>query len=191
MTIREIKKGNRDEDKILRDLGFIFDSEKDHYEPKKLLMLYIQNEIQNNYIQNESIGDKDKTLTIKEQLYMTRQYLSGIINDHKTHQLKIYLKIAIDFISSKDSDETCTMHAKSDNTEIMMCSETDEIIKELFEPLFQKYQEGLQKSMKGSEFIFDSFDVLSYDLNKISPNRRGSYIDSPEWLKNKKSSNES
>ena len=83
------------------------------------------------------------------------------------------------------------MHAKSDNTEIMMCSETDEIIKELFEPLFQKYQEGLQKSMKGSEFIFDSFDVLSYDLNKISPNRRGSYIDSPEWLKNKKSSNES
>ena len=45
--------------------------------------------------------------------------------------------------------------------------------------------------MKGSEFIFDSFDVLSYDLNKISPNRRGSYIDSPEWLKNKKSSNES
>ena len=138
MTIREIKKGNRDEDKILRDLGFIFDSEKDHYEPKKLLMLYIQNEIQNNYIQNESIGDKDKTLTIKEQLYMTRQYLSGIINDHKTHQLKIYLKIAIDFISSKDSDETCTRHAKSDNTEIMMCSETDEIIKELFEPLFQK-----------------------------------------------------
>ena len=122
---------------------------------------------------------------------MIRQYLSDIINDHKTHQWKIYLKIAIDFISSKDSDETCTMHAKSDDTEIMMCSETDEIIKELFEPLFQKYQEGLQKSMKGSEFIFDSFDVLSYDLNKISPNRRGSYIDSPEWLKNKKSSNES
>ena len=113
MTIREIRKGNRDEDKILRDLGFIFDSEKDHYEPKKLLMLYIQNEIQNNYIQNESIGDKDKTLTIKEQLYMIRPYLSGIINDHKTHQLKIYLKIVIDFISSKDSDETCTRHAKS------------------------------------------------------------------------------
>ena len=40
--------------------------------------------------------------------------------------------------------------------------------------------------MRGSEFIFDSFDALYYDLNKISLSRRGSYIDSPEWLKNKK-----
>ena len=35
ITIREIRKENRDEGKILRNLGFIFDSEKDHYEPKK------------------------------------------------------------------------------------------------------------------------------------------------------------
>ena len=34
-TIREIREKNRDEDKILRDLDFIFDPEKDHYEPKK------------------------------------------------------------------------------------------------------------------------------------------------------------
>ena len=40
--------------------------------------------------------------------------------------------------------------------------------------------------MRGSEFIFDSFDVLYYNLNKISLNRGGSYINSPKWLKNKK-----
>ena len=40
--------------------------------------------------------------------------------------------------------------------------------------------------MKGSEFLFDSVDVLYYNLNKISLNRGGSHIDSPEWLKNKK-----
>ena len=40
--------------------------------------------------------------------------------------------------------------------------------------------------MRGSEFIFDSVDALYYDLNKISLSRGGSYIDSPEWLKNKK-----
>ena len=92
--------------------------------------------------------------------------------------------MAIKFISSKeDSNETRTMLAKIDNIEIMMRSETDEIIEELFEYLLQKYQEGLQESMKGSEFIFDSVDVLCYDLNKISLNRGGSYIDSPEWLK--------
>ena len=37
----------------------------------------------NNYIQYESIGDKDKTLTIKEYLDMIRPYLSDVINDCK------------------------------------------------------------------------------------------------------------
>ena len=49
----------------------------------------------------------------------------------------------------------------------------------------QRYQEGLGESMNGSHFIFDSVDVLYYNLNKISLNRGGSFIVSPEWLKNK------
>ena len=40
--------------------------------------------------------------------------------------------------------------------------------------------------MKGSEFLFDSVDLLCYKLYKISLNRSGSYTDSPEQLKNKK-----
>ena len=54
--------------------------------------------------------------------------------------------MAINFISSKeDFNETCTMHAKSDNIEIMMGSETDEIVEELFKSLLQRYQEGLEE----------------------------------------------
>ena len=34
----------------------------------------------------------------------------------------------------------------------------------------QRFQEGLEESTRGSEFIFDSVDVLYYDLNKISLN---------------------
>ena len=94
--------------------------------------------------------------------------------------------MAINFISSKESDDTRIMHAKKDNIEIMMGGETDEIIEELFKSLSQRYQEGLDESMKGNEFIFDSADVLYYDLNKISLNRDGPYIDSSDGLKNKK-----
>ena len=93
--------------------------------------------------------------------------------------MKIQLIIAINFISSKDSKEIRNMHSKSDNEEIMMGSETDQIIEELFESLLKRYQEGLEESMKGSEFILDSVDVLYYDLNTIGLNRGGSYIDSP------------
>ena len=75
---------------------------------------------------------------------------------------------------------------KSDNIEIITGSETDEIIEGLFESLLERYQEGLEESMRGSQFIFDSVDELFYDLNKVSLSRSGSYIDPPEWLKNKK-----
>ena len=40
--------------------------------------------------------------------------------------------------------------------------------------------------MRGSEFLFDGVDALYYVLNKISINRGRSYIDSSEWVKNKK-----
>ena len=41
--------------------------------------------------------------------------------------------------------------------------------------------------MKGSEFEFDGVNFLYYDFNIISLNRSGSYIDSPKWLKDKRS----
>ena len=41
--------------------------------------------------------------------------------------------------------------------------------------------------MKGSDFEFDGVNFLYHDFNKISINRGGSYIDSPKWLKDKKS----
>ena len=67
-----------------------------------------------------------------------------------------------------------------------MSDETDEIIKELFESFLQRYQERLEESMKGSEFVFESVDLLEYKLNKIGLNRGGSYVDSLKWLKYKK-----
>ena len=38
--------------------------------------------------------------------------------------------------------------------------------------------------MRGSKFVFDSNDLLHYNLHKISLNKDGSYIDSPKWLQN-------
>ena len=46
--------------------------------------------------------------------------------------------MAINFIYFKDSEDLQTIHLKSDNTEIIMGSEKDEIIEELFESLLQR-----------------------------------------------------
>ena len=159
-----------------------------------------------NYMEYQSKGDKDKNLSPKEYLDMIRPYLSDLINDNKTPkklrvhtrnevidyetqygERKIELAMWINFIFSKDCDKIRNMHTKSNNIEIIMGSETNDIIEELCESLLQKYQEWLEESMRGSEFIFDSVDLLHYNLQKISLNRKGSsYIDSPKWLKNKK-----
>ena len=97
------------------------------------------------------------------------------------------MEITINFISLKPgSDETRIMHTRSDNEEIMNGSDTDEVIEELFKSFLQRYQEGLQENMRGSDFAFDGVNLLYYDFNKISINRGGSYIDSPNWLKNKR-----
>ena len=92
---------------------------------------------------------------------MTRPYLRDIINNHKTQgKWKVQLIMIINFMCSKDSDGIRTMLTKSNNIDIMMGNEADEIIEELFESLLQKYQEGLEEKMRGSEFVFDSIDLV-------------------------------
>ena len=65
------------------------------------------------------------------------------------------------------------MHSKSNKKEIMCGYDTNEIIKEGFNSLLQRYQEGLEESMKGSDFVFDFVDGLHYKCRKISLNRVG------------------
>ena len=77
----------------------------------------------NNYIQYEGKGNKDKIVTTNEYLHMIRPYLSDIINDHKTQgewrihsgntkikhktqgEWKIHLTMALNFISFKEDSE--------------------------------------------------------------------------------------
>ena len=73
----------------------------------------------------------------------------------------------INFISSQDSHETRNMPTESDNIEIIMSSETNDIIKELCQSLLQNYQKGLEESTRGSEFVFDGAGFLYYHLLRI------------------------
>ena len=156
--------------------------DKDHYKPKLVKSGY-----NGNYVRYESKGDK--ILTPKEYLALIENYLRELINYYKIKgEWKIQLTAEISFISLKPgSDETRIMHTRSHNIEIMIGDDNDDIIEELFQSFIQKYEENLQNKMRGSDFEFDGVNFLYYDFNEISLNRRGSYIDSPKWLKDKKS----
>ena len=140
-----------------------------------------------NYIEYRSKGNE--IFTFEEYLDLIEPYLEELINDYKSKgEWKIQLTAQINFISSRlGSDETRVMHTRSVKEEFTNDSDTDEIIKELFKSLLQRYQENLQEKMRGSDFVFDGVNFLYHDFNKTNISRGGSYIDSPKWLKDKKS----
>ena len=86
--------------------------------------------MRNKYIEYESKGGRNKTLSVEECLNKIEPYFKDIINDlKKCDTWKIQLTVEINFMSSKDTDEECIMHSKSDNIEIMINDKADEVIK--------------------------------------------------------------
>ena len=65
-----------------------------------------------------------------------------------------------------------------------MNDEAEKVIKSLFDSLKNRYQNNLEP-MKGSEYVFDYVQLLYYKHHKINPNRGGSYVNSPDWIKTK------
>ena len=91
----------------------------------------------------------------------------------------------VNFIFSKDTRETRTIFVWSDNEEIRLGNETDDIFKNLFKSFLNNYQEEEAMLRNGSGFVFESVAFLSYTFHKISLKRGKSYVKSPEWLINK------
>ena len=112
-----------------------------------------------------------------------------LINQYKNPgERKLQLTAEIKFISLKPGlDEIRIMYVRSDAEEFMSRDDTNEIIKLLFQSFIQRYEESLQNKMKGYDFEFDGINFLYYDFNKTSICRGGTYIDSPKWLKDKRS----
>ena len=106
----------------MKDIEGLFDLviDEDYYQP-----IIVKGAFNNNYIIYESRGDKDKILTVN----MVRPYLVDMINDHKNKsEWKIQLTAVINFISSKpDSNYALIMDTKSNNIEIMIGSDTNEV----------------------------------------------------------------
>ena len=73
--------------------------------------------------------------------------------------MKIQLTIAINFISSKNTEEERVMYSRSDNIRFTSYNEAKKIIDELLESLRSRYQGNLETSIRGSDFIFDSVQL--------------------------------
>ena len=88
--------------------------------------------------------------------------------------------MAINFISSKDTEKERQMHSASDNIKFTSYNDANEVANKLFVSLCSKHHGNLETSMRWSDFIFDSVQLMYCRCPKVSFKRSGSYIDSPD-----------
>ena len=134
---------------------------------------------------------KTKQISIEQYLDMIKPYLSGLINENKaietsSNEWKIQINMGINFVPSNNTGEIRTIFVLSDNEEIRLGNETDDVVKKLINSFLNNYQKEEIIFRNGSNFVFESVDLLSYHIHKTSLKRGKSYIKSPEWILNKR-----
>ena len=78
------------------------------------------------------------------------------------------------------------MRTKSDSIKFTSYNNTNRVVNGLLESLHSRYQGNLEISMRSSDFIFDSVQLMCYKCHKVTFRRGDSYIHSPGWIKQKK-----
>ena len=166
----------------IRDIKNLFisadDNSYDYYEPA-----LVKSSFKNNYEYYEIRGDKDKKLSIHQYLYMIIPKLEELINKRKNNnnnKQKVQLSIGVNFININDKEITRTFYVRSDNEEIMLGNDTSDIINKILESLLNNYQKEEQILRGGSDYIFESVDILGVHFYNIKLKRGKSYIESPE-----------
>ena len=110
---------------IIRDIKTLFLQEEEYY----CKAVIISNVMNNDYIEYESNSDRNKNVSVQEYLNVIKPYLKDMIIDLQISDTwKIQLTIAINFISSKDVDEQCVIHSKSENIEVMPYDDAYEVL---------------------------------------------------------------
>ena len=152
----------------------MFDADNNKVYYKQILVKGSFNEKYKCY---ESRGDKDKKLSIEQYLDVIKPYLSDLINDHKaietsSNEWQIQINMHINFVSSNDTGEIRTVFVWSDNQEIRLGNETDDIVKRLVNSFVNNYQKEELILRNGSNFVFESFGLLSYHIHRTSLKKR-------------------
>ena len=79
--------------------------------------------------------------------------------------------MGVNFMCVTDQEKTRTFHVKSDNEDIRLSNDTSNIINKLYEYFLSNYQKEEQILRNGSNFVFESVDVLGIHFHDIKLKR--------------------
>ena len=144
--------------------------DSDYYKP-----IIVSISFKNNYEYYEIRGDKNKKLSIKQYLTMIIPYLVELINERKNNnnEYKTELCMGVNFMCITD-EKTRTFYVKSNNKEIRLGNGTSNIINELIKFFLSNYQKEEQILKNGSNYTFESVDILYIHFHNIKLKRGSS-----------------
>ena len=146
----------------LRDIENLFHNIDDSDYYKSAL---VKSSFNNNYEEYEIRGDRNKNLSVKQYFYMIIPKLVELIDKKKNKtERKIQLSMGLNFMHTTDRDKNRTFYVKSDNVEIRIGSNTIDVITILFESFLNNYQKEEQILRNGSNYTFESVDILGIHL---------------------------
>ena len=146
----------------LRDIENLFHNIDDSDYYKSAL---VKSSFNNNYEEYEIRGDRNKNLSVKQYFYMITPKLVELIDKKKNkNERKIQLSMGLNFMHTTDRDKNRTFYVKSDNVEIRIGSNTIDVITILFESFLNNYQKEEQILRNGSNYTFESVDILGIHL---------------------------
>ena len=152
----------------IRDVESLFISTDKYYEP-----VLVKRSFDGNYEYCEIRGNKDKKLSASQYLYMILSELKKLINKRKnnSNEQKVQLSMGINYTKINDKEKSHTFYVKSDNADITKATNTCNTINELINSFFPQYQREEQILRDGSDYIFDSVDMLGIHFHILL--RRG------------------
>ena len=127
-------------------------------------------------------------MSVKSYLDKIIPYLKMLIDENKVYEQNIQLDLGFNMVHMSDSRKI-TYFSCSDNIICMPSSNTNEIIEQLLTSLHKKFDDDLVLSRESSSFVYESVEECNLHFHKIDLRRGASFIDTPEWLKNKKAVN--
>ena len=161
----------------MKDIEYLLNDLDDYYRP-----ILAKQPFDGGYEFYTCRGDKDKKLQLKEYIAMIIPYITLLIDEKKSNNQKVQLDIGIN-LKHLDSSKNYTTYIKSKNVEALPGDDTNNITSELLDSLYENYDDLVPRN--GSGYSFDSVEMLGIHFHKIEVKRGSSYIESPEWLKNK------
>ena len=136
-------------------------NENDYYKP-----MLVKSSLNESYKEYESRGDKNKLLSIEEYLNEIIPYLKELINNHKdtknnSKEWKIQLNARIRNVSLDDKMDIHTFYVWSENEEIRLGNEMDDIVESLINSFLNNYQKEQQILREKSNLVFECVNLMS------------------------------